>query len=91
MILAYHAKVLPKAARICYTSQHVMKLERFEVGAYAVSDRLIVKSRVKSRVFLAAANVHGVPNLVANLVPLVLKLVLLPRYRYTAVPSTKLK
>ena len=41
MILAYHAKVLPEAARIGYTSQHVMKLERFEVGAYAVSDRLI--------------------------------------------------
>jgi|TARA_B110000046_G_C12646991_1_gene255034 hypothetical protein len=41
VILAYHAKVLAEAARIGYTSQHVMKLERFEVGAYAVSDRLI--------------------------------------------------
>jgi hypothetical protein len=42
VILAYHARVLPEAARKSYTSQHVLKLKRFEVGAYAVSDRLTV-------------------------------------------------
>ena len=40
MILAYHARVLSKPRKKGYNSELVMKLERFGVGAHAVSDRL---------------------------------------------------